>query len=266
LKNFCFYLAVLLGLGLVGTFVVELWLRTLGHGYAEHITDRTRFCFAASSVLVPALFGMSAGWREWNGPYYIVACAATGAIYGNHIGTTVAATLLGGASFVVIREVHRMITMKNPQQHGPDAYHAPDIIMGDIAQLARELDSTSEQDTPDVQGEDGYLLCDSIHVLDAKGLVNRLEREGVDFYVEAPHYDPNQGGAEGRGSFGQNALVHLYVQTDHIERFEELREQHYAAQSEDKGTSLLQAFRSFGVNHDLDYTVENDEKPKRLEE
>ena len=259
MKTFGLYLAVLLVTGLAGAFFVDLWLRTLGQLYLEDITDRTRFCFAAAGVIIPGIVGMTAGRKEWNGPYYIAACGATGAIYGNHIGTTAAALLLGGTSFVIIREIHRMITMKNPQKHGPDAYRAPDVHVSE-EDFLDEMQTATEPALPDVRGDDGYLLSDSIHVMDAKGLLNLLEREGVDFYVEAPHYDPNQGGVSGHGSYGENALVHLYVREDQCERFDELREQHYTAQAEDDGSSLLKAFRSFGVHHDLDYSKENDEK------
>ncbi len=284
--KFFHYTAVLLGAGLVVSGLVELWLSYSAKTLAKDIPDRMAFCFAAASVITPTIVGITAGWKRWNGPYYIAASATIGAVYGGSISTTIAAAALGLGSYVIFLGMHQMMSMKNPKE----ASHAVsedremvinedgELVYEDEVDLPEEEEFLEEEDfdeeeflagegtAPGPDDPEAYTHIETLHVADAKGLLNRMEREGLEFHVESPHYDPANGDVvtASRGASGQTAEVQIHVYWEHVDRFYELRDRHYKEQTEDNGTSLLESFRSFGVNHDLDYTRENDERPENM--
>ena len=100
--------------------------------------------------------------------------------------------------------------------------------------------------------EESYEAVGWYHVVEARSLLSKLEQEGVDFYIEAPHTDPVNGNviaAAYGGSFGSGSQVLLYVLRDDFERFQAIHDPALVGDGEPgRKVSLLERIRSFGIH------------------
>jgi hypothetical protein len=90
------------------------------------------------------------------------------------------------------------------------------------------------------------------NVVEARRLLSKLEQEGVDFYIEAPHTDPVNGNvivAAYGGSFGSGSQILLYVLREDLVRFRAIHDPVFLGEDEpERETTLLEKIRSFGLH------------------
>ena len=121
-----------------------------------------------------------------------------------------------------------------------------------------------EAESDDEASMDDYHAVGWFHVSDARKLLRRLDEQGLDFFVEAPHMDPAAGEFAPRGSSGANAKVMLHVHHDDLAAFDTIQQSLHRQETEPaEGSSVLEAFRKFALDHDLDVTHEEREERER---
>lgn len=256
-KLWCLYLALLLSLGLVVAYALSAWL--LGGEPDIEGTDTQHAAMAYSAMLTPCVVALVAGWRSWNAMAYLAAAAVTGGLLANDPAMALFSLLLSSAVYAGVRGLHHFLL--HGRRHGSSA-GSGFTVTGETTDEAEDPPTHHEHDSASE-----YIDAGIYPVVEAKKLLRRMEEAGLDFHIETPHMDPTGGdmyAAAHGGSFGMAHQTFLFVHRKDIEAFDAIQSEMHRQETEaGDDHSLLQTFRSWAVNHDLEYTHEDDDPDYR---